>query len=307
MMAQSKPAGSRGGKASAGPFRASRAVRRAATLRALAWVGASALFLAAASVAVLALALVWYVAFDWQGLPDLEPFLRFEVPVTGHVYDSQGQVLAELARERRSIIAYADLPGVVQDAILSAEDKRFFSHSGVDLWVLPRVIARDLMHGKQSGEAGKGRPFAQGGSTITQQLVRAWFLPDLTRHEREQVLQSSAPAARQAARFLGAPAVNELIRKVEEVRIALWLERELEQRLGSKRSAKEAILSRYASWVYLGRGGHGFAEAARYYFGRPLLSFTAQEAPEAALLAGYVQFAVDTSDARGLARSPPAA
>ena len=280
-----------------------RGVKWAAIWRAVARVGVSASLLAAASVAAGALALGWHVVFDRRDLPELEPFLRFDVPVTGHVYDSKGQVLAELARDRRSIIAYDDLPEVVRDAILAAEDKRFFSHSGVDLWVLPRVIAKDLLHGYQPAGAGKRRAFAQGGSTITQQLVRGWFLADLTRREREPGLQSSAPAARLAAIFLGAPAANVLVRKVEEVRIALWLERELERRLGSKRSAKEAILARYASWVYLGRGGHGFAEAAQYYFGRPLSSFTAQEAPEAALLAGFVRFAVDASDARGLARS----
>jgi penicillin-binding protein 1A len=266
-------------------------------------IGLCALVLAQASVFTGALALGWHILGDRRGLPDLEPFLRFDVPVTGHVYDSQGQVLAELARERRSMIAYDELPEVLRDAILSAEDKRFFSHPGVDLRVLPRVLARNLLHDEPPARAGKHHAFAQGGSTITQQLVRGWFLADLTRRERNPALQSSAPAARLLASLVGAPAANGLVRKVEEVRLALWLERELERRLGSKRGAKEAILARYASWVYLGRGGRGFAEASRYYFGRSIPSFTAQEAPEAALLAGFVQFAVDPADARGKARS----
>jgi membrane carboxypeptidase/penicillin-binding protein len=78
-----------------------------------------------------ALPLGWHVFLDRRGLPDLEPFLRFEVPVTGHVYDSRGYVLAELAREKRTVVSYDDLLPVVQKALLAAEDKRFFSHAGL--------------------------------------------------------------------------------------------------------------------------------------------------------------------------------
>jgi penicillin-binding protein 1A len=274
-----------------------------ATWRALLRLTIVSLSLSAAGGIACALALGWHVFLDRRGLPDVEPFLRFEVPVTGHVYDSRGNVLAALARERRSVLAYEDLPQVVRNALLAAEDKRFFSHCGVDFLVLPRVLVRNLLHGTRSGGPETTDVFVQGGSTLTQQLVRGWFLRDLTTREREPVLLSPTLGSRVAAAFVGVRAANKLARKVEEVRVALWLERELEQRLGSKRLAKEAILARYASWVYLGRGCHGFAEAARYYFGRPLRSFTDEEAPEAALLAGVARSSVYAPDVRGPVRS----
>ncbi len=249
-----------------------------------------------------AVALGWHVLLDRRGLPELEPFLRFEVPVTGHVYDSRGFVLAEFAREKRRIVSYDDLPPIVQHALLAAEDKRFFSHPGVDYLALPRVIAKNIQHGARSVGRETRQVFAQGGSTLTQQLVRGWFLRDLTMREREPVLLAPTRGARVAAALFGVRAASKLVRKVEEVRIALWLERELEQRLGSKRRAKEAILARYASWVYLGGGCYGFAEAARHYFGRPLSSFTDEEAPEAALLAGVVRSAVYAPGAPGSTR-----
>jgi penicillin-binding protein 1A len=274
-----------------------------AAWRAAVKVTARGLGLVGAALVGCALLLVWHVFLDQSGLPDLAPFMRFEVPVTGHVYDARGEVLATLATERRSMVAYADLPPVLENALLAAEDKRFFSHSGVDLLAFPRVVARNLLSDIRSPQPGRRFVFAQGGSTLTQQFVRGWFLRELTSRERLPVLVSRSPGSRLAAMLLDVPAANRLVRKLEEIRIALWLERELERRLGSKRLAKEAILVRYANWVYLGRGGHGFAEAARYYFGRPLASFTEADAPEAALLAGLVRSAMDSTDARSLARS----
>ena len=59
-------------------------------------------------------------------LPDLGPFIRFELPTIGHIYDANGQSLIELAREYREVTRYDEIPPIVRDAILSAEDKRFF-------------------------------------------------------------------------------------------------------------------------------------------------------------------------------------
>ena len=59
-----------------------------------------------------------------------------------------------------------------------------------------------------------------------------------------------------------------MLRKREEIRLSLWLEQEMRERFGSKRRAKEEILARYASFVYMGNGQYGFARAAEYYFGR---------------------------------------
>jgi membrane carboxypeptidase/penicillin-binding protein len=66
-----------------------------------------------------------------------------------------------------------------------------------------------------------------------------------------------------------------LFRKIEEIRLSLWLEEEMQARFGSKRRAKEEILARYASFVYMGNGQYGFARAAEYYFGQPLSTLTA--------------------------------
>ena len=83
-----------------------------------------------------------HVYFNRHGLPDLGPFTRFEFSTIGRVYDADGRPLIELAREYREITRYEDIPPVVRDAILAAEDKRFFSHNGIDYLSLPRVLRR---------------------------------------------------------------------------------------------------------------------------------------------------------------------
>ena len=99
---------------------------------------------AAASVlgTVLAVAEFHHLYFNRHNLPDLGPFTRFEFPTIGHVYDAGGRPLIELAREYREIARYEDIPPIVRDAILAAEDKRFFSHNGIDYFSLPRVFGK---------------------------------------------------------------------------------------------------------------------------------------------------------------------
>ena len=63
--------------------------------------------------------------------------------------------------------------------------------------------------------------------------------------------------------------MNKLLRKMEEVRLTLWLEQEMRRRYGSQERAKREIFARYASFIYLGNGRYGFAAASEYYFGRP--------------------------------------
>src|ERR1035441_6369891 len=82
-----------------------------------------------------------------------------------------------------------------------------------------------------------------------------------------------------------------VVRKVEEIRLAVWLEKEMRERFGSKRRATEEILARYVSLVYMGNSQYGLARAADYYFGRSLASFTADDADKAALLAGVIKSA----------------
>jgi membrane peptidoglycan carboxypeptidase len=99
---------------------------------------------AAASVlaTLLVVAEIHHVYFSRHNLPNLGRFTRFEFPTIGHVYDASGRPLIELAREYREIARYEDIPPIVRDAILSAEDKRFFSHNGLDYVTVPRVLGK---------------------------------------------------------------------------------------------------------------------------------------------------------------------
>ncbi len=240
---------------------------------------------------------IFYISFNHTNLPDPEAFIRFEPPTTGYVYDANGQVLFELARERRQIIQYRDIPAVVREAILSAEDENFFRHSGVDYSVFLRVLAktniRAMLAHLKSAKGGdpqqRALMFPQGGSTITQQLVRGYFLQRLTSTENSNKPQHYGLLPRLLECFLGVPSTNKLLRKVEEIRLSLWIEREMRKHYGSKQKAKEELFARYASFIYLGNGRYGFAAASQYYFGKAIESFTAEDAEDAALLAGITK------------------
>ena len=238
-----------------------------------------------------------HVYFDRTGLPDMEPFARFEFPTIGHVYDANDQPLIELAREYRRLTEYEDIPPIVRDAILATEDKNFFSHSGIDYSVIPRVLGKvrvgtllaRLIGLERQDEVDSQVIFPQGGSTITQQLVRGHFLQNVTAQEGSNQLRHSGLLPRALSTVIGARSVNMLVRKLEEIRLSLWVEKEMQERFGSKRRAKEEILARYASFIYMGNGQYGFATAAEYYFGRPLATFTIEDADKAALLAGIAK------------------
>jgi penicillin-binding protein 1A len=256
--------------------------------------------LAGAVVVGLALAVtgtLYHIYFNRQDLPDAGPFMRFEFPAVGHVYDTNGQPLIELAREYRAITQYADIPAVVRGAILATEDKRFFTHNGVDYFSIPRVIGkvrvgawatRLATGGTRDNMPGRAI-FPQGGSTITQQIVRGVFLQHQTSQENSYQLRSPGLLPRALSSLVGARNVNMVIRKRDEIRLSLWIEEQMRAQFGSKRRAKEETLARYASFVYMGNGQYGFARAAQYYFGRPLSTLTADDADQAALLAGIAK------------------
>jgi penicillin-binding protein 1A len=246
---------------------------------------------------VLILCGITYISYNRMDLPDLEAFIRFEPPTIGHIYDANGHVLIELGRERREIIQYKNIPDVLREAILSAEDENFFSHAGVDFSVFPRMLGKMNIHalmarggGSNSENAGeRAQVFPQGGSTITQQLVRGYFLQKLTSTKTSNTLQHKGLYAHVLAFVIGTPGANRLLLKVEEMRLSLWIEGEMRKRYGSKRRAKEELLARYASFIYLGNGRYGFEAASQYYFGAPLQAFTADDADKAALLAGITK------------------
>jgi penicillin-binding protein 1A len=232
-----------------------------------------------------------HVYFNRSELPDIEGFIRFEPPTTGKVYDARGKVLIELAREYRRVVSYDEVPVILRQALLAAEDKNFFSHSGVEYRALPRVVQKTVVRSLSAWRKGSGFQLLlpQGGSTLTQQLVRGYFLQDRTNFEAGQALFRESLMSRLLSAGLGARATNKLFRKLEEVRLSLWLEEEMRRRYGSKEQAKREIFARSASFHYLGNGRYGFAAASEYYFDKPLSSYTSEDAGEAALLAGIIK------------------
>jgi penicillin-binding protein 1A len=246
---------------------------------------------------------LYHVYFDRSALPDIEPLIRFEFPTIGHVYDINDQPIIELAREYRRNIGYKDIPPIVRDAIIAAEDKNFFRHNGVDYFALPRVLskirigslARKITGIRWNNEDNRPAVLPQGGSTITQQLARGYFLKDLmafqykTKQENGNHLRQGISLPRVLSYIIDSRSINMLVRKMEEIRLSLWIEKKMRERFGSKRRAKEEILARYASLIYMGNGQYGFAAAAEYYYGRSLKTFTVDDAEKAAVLAGIAK------------------
>jgi penicillin-binding protein 1A len=252
---------------------------------------------ASVGAALFTLDALHHIYLGRRNLPDLGPFTRFEFPTIGHVYDANGQPLIELAREYRLITQYDDIPPIVRDAILATEDKHFFSHDGVGYSTIPRVLSKIRLGAFVGRLATRGRHdntsgraiFPQGGSTITQQLVRGYFLQRLTSQENSYTRRNFGVGPRALSWLIGERNVNMVFRKREEMRLSMWLEAQMREQFGSKRRAKEEIFARYASFVYMSNGQYGFARAAEYYFGRPLSTFTADDADKAALLAGIAK------------------
>ncbi|HEU5468223.1 MAG TPA: penicillin-binding protein 1A [Steroidobacteraceae bacterium] len=172
-------------------------------------------------------------------LPDVAVLrdVRLQVPL--RVYSRDGKLLAQIGEQRRVPVTWDQIPQVVVQAVLAAEDDRFFEHPGVD-W---QGIARALVVAATTMEA------SQGGSTLTQQLVRTTLIT------KEKQLR----------------------RKLREVFLALSLENEL---------TKEEIFTLFVNTQFLGQRSYGFAAASETYFGKALGEI---DAAEAALLAGILQ------------------
>nr|WP_106778772.1 penicillin-binding protein 1A [Lysinibacillus timonensis] len=160
-------------------------------------------------------------------------------PISAEFYDINGELFATTGTVERKYVAYDDIPQQMIDAILATEDVRFFDHFGVDIW---RTMGAVLANVRQ----GFG---AQGGSTITQQVVKNSFFTN----------------------------EKNLERKAQEA----WLAVQLEQRY-----SKEEIFEMYFNKILMSGRIYGFATAANYFFGKELNEL---ELDEMALLAGMPQ------------------
>jgi penicillin-binding protein 1A len=170
-------------------------------------------------------------------LPDHSRLKGARVADSSGILDARNERFADLTESNRRIwVPLRDIPVHVQRAFIAAEDGRFYEHKGVDERALIRAMVSNL--------ARPGRP--QGGSTITQQVVKNLLVGDDVTYER----------------------------KMREIILASRLERSL---------TKAEILELYLNSIYLGRGAWGIELAARNYFGKPASALTLQEG---AMLAG---------------------
>jgi penicillin-binding protein 1A len=139
---------------------------------------------AAAAAAVLALALVGFIGFAVKGLPNYEELAKYEPPITTRVYAGDGTLIAEFAREQRVFVPSEAIPDRVKNAFLSAEDKGFYEHGGIDLQGLARATAVNIVS-IFTGDR------MQGASTITQQVAKNMLLTSdrtITRKVKEAFL-----------------------------------------------------------------------------------------------------------------------
>ncbi len=133
--------------------------------------------LAAMAVAGGALYMFWHYG---RGLPDYHQLAHYEPPITTRVYGGDGRLVAEYAKEKRIFVPLDAIPQRVKDAFLSAEDKGFYSHPGVDITGIIRAVVINL---RNKGLGAERRPV--GASTITQQVAKNFLLTNEVSLERK--------------------------------------------------------------------------------------------------------------------------
>lgn len=177
----------------------------------------------------------------WVGaqLPSIQSLEIPKRPPTIQIAAMDGSIIATRGEMPGANVSLKDLPPYLPKAFIAIEDRRFYSHFGVDPTGIARAIVANVMH----------RGVSQGGSTLTQQLAKNLFLT------QERTLQ----------------------RKLQEVELALWLERKY---------SKAEILELYLNRVYFGSGAYGIDAAAQKYFGKSAKNVSLAEA---AMLAGLVK------------------
>jgi penicillin-binding protein 1A len=133
------------------------------------------------SLFIVAFSAIWYFS---SGLPDYKKLESYEPPVSSRVYANNGTLIAEYAIEKRLFIPYDSIPNPVINAFLSAEDKNFFNHPGID----PKGIARAIVNNFKNIADNKR---LEGASTITQQVAKNFLLTNevsLRRKIKEAIL-----------------------------------------------------------------------------------------------------------------------
>lgn len=163
-------------------------------------------------------------------LPGIETLKNVQLQVPLRVYAKSGELIAEFGEMKRSPLEYAEFPQHLINAVLAAEDDRFFEHPGVDY----QGILRAVVHLIKTGKKG------QGGSTITMQVARNFFL------SREKTY----------------------LRKLNEIFLAFKIEGFL---------TKEEILALYLNKIYLGKRAYGFSAASQVYYGKAINDLSVAE------------------------------
>jgi penicillin-binding protein 1A len=172
-------------------------------------------------------------------LPSINAAVQYQPPATTQILASDGTVIGEFYSQKRYLVPFERIPQHVRQAFIAAEDDAFYRHKGIDATGIVRAMLNNVLAG------GK----VQGGSTITQQVVKSVLLSPQKSYER----------------------------KLKEMILSLRLEQEL---------SKDDILLLYLNHIYLGSGAYGVAAAAREYYGKDIADVNLAEA---ALLAGLPQ------------------
>ena len=177
--------------------------------------------------------IAWYVL---PTLPDIETLKDVKMQVPLRIYTLEQSLIAEFGEKRRTPVEIENVPILLIKAILAAEDDRFYQHPGVDWQGILRAAISLIKTGAKK----------QGGSTITMQVARNFFLtPEKT-----------------------------YLRKLNEIFLALKIEREL---------SKDEILELYLNKVYLGQRAYGVVAAAQIYYGSEISELSL---PQIAMIAG---------------------
>ncbi len=199
------------------------------------------IFLYVVSIVIIVASLSIFGVFFYlaKDLPRITTLADYRPPVITSVYSDDGQVIAEFFKERRIVTPLEEMPLLLKQAFVAAEDSRFYKHQGIDLLSIVRAFFKNI-------EAGT---IVQGGSTITQQVTKSFFLT---------------------------PEKN-YTRKIKEAILAYRIDRVFK---------KEEILFLYLNQIYLGNGAYGVQAAAQNYFGKSVAELNLAEC---ALLAGLPQ------------------